>query len=141
MDEVVSGSVAQKRLTVQVIGIFAVAALVLAAVGIYGVIAYAVTERRQEIGIRMAPGAGRGAVLRMVVGDAMLLTGSGVLIGVAAAIALTRLMKQLLVEVSPVDPVTFTAVAATLTVVSLAASYLPGRRAARVDPVISLRAE
>ena len=141
MDDLVAASVAQRRLTMQVIGIFALAALVLAAVGIYGVIAYAVSQRTQEIGIRMALGAQRAHVLRMIVGEAMLLTVTGVAIGVGGALALTRLMKELLFGVRASDPLTFAGVAAMLTVVALAASYLPGRRATRVDPAIALRAE
>ena len=131
----------QRRLTVQVIGMFALVALVLAAVGIYGVIAYMVTQRTQEIGIRMALGAQRGRVLRMVVGEALALTAAGAVVGTAASLLLTRLMKDLLFEVTPGDPLTLGVVTATLLVVALAASYLPGRRATRVDPVLALRAE
>jgi putative ABC transport system permease protein len=141
MEDVVSQSVAQRRLTMQIIGILALAALVLAAVGIYGVIAYAVTQRTHEIGIRMALGARQGNVLAMIVGEAMLLTATGLALGVAGALMLTRLMKDLLFNVRPADPVTFVAVALTLGLVALAASYLPGRRATRVDPAIALRAE
>ena len=141
MEAVVSESVAQRRLTMQMIGILALAALVLAAVGIYGVIAYTVTQRTQEIGIRMALGARRGNVLGMVVGEAMLLTVIGLTVGLVGALALTRLMKDLLFDVRPGDPVTFVAVATTLALVALAASYLPGRRATLVDPAIALRAE
>ena len=99
MDDVVASSVAQRRLTVQVIGMFALVALVLAAVGIYGVIAYMVTQRTQEIGIRMALGAQRGRVLRMIVAEAMMLTAAGAAVGTAAALLLARLMKDLLFEV------------------------------------------
>ena len=141
MDDVVATSVAQRRLTVQVIGMFALVALVLAAVGIYGVIAYTVTQRTQEIGIRMALGAQRGRVLRMIVAEAMALTAAGAVVGTAASLLLTRLMKDLLFEVAPGDPVTLAVVTATLLAVALAASYLPGRRATRVDPVVALRAE
>jgi ABC-type antimicrobial peptide transport system permease subunit len=141
MDDVVSSSVAQKRLLVQVIGLFAIVALVLAAVGIYGVIAYMVTQRTQEIGIRMALGAQRGRVLRMIVGEAMALTAIGVAVGIAGALTLTRLMKDLLFHVAPRDPLTLVTVTATLVLVAFAASYLPGRRATRVDPAIALRAE
>ena len=141
MDDVIATSVAQRRLTMQMIAIFAAAALMLAAVGIYGVIAYAVSQRTQEIGIRMALGAQRGDVLRLVVGEAMLLTSAGVAVGVAAGLALTRLMTDLLFGVRPGDPVTFAAVAASLGLVALVASYIPGRRATRVDPAIALRGE
>jgi putative ABC transport system permease protein len=141
MEEVVSDSVAERRLTMLLLAIFAGAALLLAAVGIYGVIAYSVTERTQEIGIRMALGAQRGDVLRMVVGQAMLLTLAGVVVGGALAFGLTRLMTGLLFAVKPGDPLTFVVVAAVLGGVAALASYLPGRRATRVDPVIALRAE
>jgi putative ABC transport system permease protein len=125
----------------QVIAVFAAAALVLAAVGIYGVIAYSVSQRTHEIGIRMALGADHGAVLRMVVGEALALTAAGVAVGVGGALALTGLMQELLFEVRAGDPATLVAVAGTLTAVAVAASYLPGRRATRVDPAIALRAE
>ena len=141
MDEVVANSVAQRRLTMLLLTIFAGAALLLAAVGIYGVIAYSVTQRTQEIGIRMALGAQRGDVLRMIVGQAMALTCAGILIGAIGAFLLTRLMTGLLFNVRPGDPFTFVAVAAVLGIVAAAASYVPGRRATRVDPVIALRAE
>jgi putative ABC transport system permease protein len=141
MDDVVSSSVASRRLTVQVIGLFAVVALVLAALGIYGVIAYMVTERTHEIGIRIALGAEPGTVLRMIVGDAMSLTAAGMLVGIVGAVSLTRLMTDLLFEVTPGDPLTLGAVTIALTLVALAASYIPGRRATRVDPAVALRAE
>jgi putative ABC transport system permease protein len=141
MAEVVASSVAQKRLTMQLLTIFAGAALLLAAVGIYGVIAYSVTQRTQEIGIRMALGAQRGDVLRMVVGQAMVLTLTGILIGGVGAFVLTRLMTGLLFNVKPRDPLTFLAVAVVLGLVAAFASYVPGRRATCVDPVIALRAE
>jgi putative ABC transport system permease protein len=141
MDDVVASSVASRRLTVQVIGLFAVVALVLAALGIYGVIAYMVTERTHEIGIRMALGAERGTVLRMIVGDAMSLAAAGMIVGMVGAVSLTRLMTDLLFEVTPGDPLTLGAVTIALTLVALAASYVPGRRATRVDPAVALRAE
>jgi putative ABC transport system permease protein len=141
MVQVVSDSVAERRLTMLMLTIFAGAALLLAAVGIYGVIAYSVTERTQEIGIRMALGARRGDVLRMIVGQALALTLLGVVLGGISALLLARLMTGLLYNVRPADPATFVAVAAALTLVAAAASYVPGRRATRVDPVIALRAE
>ena len=140
MEDVVSASVAQQRLTMLLLTIFAVAALLLAAVGIYGVIGYSVTQRTQEIGIRMALGARHGDVLRMVVGQAMALTVVGIVIGGAGAFLLTRLMAKLLFNVQPSDPVTFAAVVAVLGSVAAIASYIPGRRATRVDPVVALRA-
>jgi putative ABC transport system permease protein len=141
MDEVVSNSVAERRLTVLLLTIFAAAALLLAAVGIYGVIAYSVTQRTQEIGIRMALGAQRGDVLRMVVRQALVLAVAGIVIGGVGALLLTRLMEGLLYRVKPADPVTFAVVSGILAAVALLASYIPGRRATRVDPVIALRAE
>ncbi len=141
MDEVVSNSVAQRRLTMLLLTIFAATALLLAAVGIYGVIAYSVTERTQEIGIRMALGAQRGDVLRMVVRQALVLAVAGIVIGGVGALLLTRLMEGLLFRVKPADPVTFAVVSSILAAVALLASYIPGRRATRVDPVIALRAE
>jgi putative ABC transport system permease protein len=141
MREIVSESVAERRLTMTMLAIFAGAALLLAAVGIYGVIAYSVSQRTQEIGIRMALGARQGDVLRMVVGQAMALTAAGIAIGAVGGLLLTRLMRELLFNVRPADPVTFGAVAALLAGVAALASYVPGRRAARVDPVVALRTE
>ena len=141
MDEVLSRSVAQRRLTMVMLGIFAASALLLAAVGIYGVIAYSVTQRTQEIGIRLALGAQQSDVLGMIVRQAAALAAAGIVLGAAGAALLTRLMTDLLFGVRPFDPATFGLVAATLAGVALLASYLPGRRATRVDPVIALRAE
>jgi putative ABC transport system permease protein len=141
MGEVVSDSVAERRVTMLMLGIFAAAALLLAAVGIYGVIAYSVTQRTQEIGIRMALGARPPQVLRMVVGQAMALAAIGITVGAALSLAMSRLMEGLLFGVRPADPVTFTAVAAVLAAVAATASYVPGRRATRVDPVVALRSE
>jgi putative ABC transport system permease protein len=141
MDDVVSRSVAQRRLMMTMLGIFAGAALLLSAVGIYGVIAYGVSQRTQEIGIRMALGAQRGHVLRMIVAQAAWLSLAGILIGAGGAFLLTRLMADLLFEVEPFDPLTFAGVAAMLGAVALLAGYVPGRRATRVDPVVALRAE
>jgi predicted permease len=141
MEDVVSSSVAQRRLTMLLLTIFAGAALLLAAVGIYGVIAYSVTQRTQEIGIRMALGAQRRDVLTMVVKQAVILAAVGIAAGGAGAFAATRLMEGLLFQVKPTDPLTFTAVSVVLAAVAVLASYIPGRRATRVDPVIALRAE
>ena len=141
MEQVIDDSVAERRLTMLMLAVFAGAALVLAAVGIYGVIAYSVTQRTQEIGIRMALGARQRDVLWMVVGNAMGLTAIGIAIGASSGLLLTRWMRELLFEVRPADPMTFVAVAAVLAAVAFAASFFPGRRAARVDPLIALRAE
>ena len=141
MDEVIDKSVAQRRLTMLILGIFAAAALVLAAVGIYGVISYSVTQRTQEIGIRLALGAQRSDVLRMVMRQSAVLALVGIAIGAAGAFALTRLMSDLLFQVKPFDPLTFAAVSGLLAGIAMLASFVPGRRATRVDPVVALRAE
>ncbi len=141
MDEIVASSVAERRLTMMLLTIFALAALLLAAVGIYGVIAYSVTQRTQEIGIRMALGAQRSSVLRMVIGGALLLVSVGIVAGAAGAFFLTRLMTGLLFDVQPGDPLTFAVVSTVLACVAVLASSLPGLKATRVDPVIALRAE
>ena len=141
MREVRDISVAQRRLTMMLLGVFAGMALLLAAVGIYGVISYAVTQRTQEIGVRMALGAQRSNVLQMVIGQALTLAAAGILIGAAGALLLTGLMKNLLFGVQPADPLTFILVAALLGTVAAAAASIPGLRATRVDPVVALRAE
>ena len=141
LDQVIEKSVAQRRLTMLILGIFACAAMVLAAVGIYGVIAYSVTQRTQEIGIRLALGAQRSDVLRMVMRQSAVLALTGIAIGAVGALALTRLMTDLLFEVKPFDPLTFVAVSGVLAAIAMLASFVPGRRATRVDPVVALRAE
>jgi putative ABC transport system permease protein len=141
MEEVIDTSVAQRRLTMLLLSIFAALALALAAVGIYGVIGYSVSQRTQEIGIRMALGAPRGTVMRMVVGQAMGLALLGVGVGAVGAWLLTRLMQKLLFGVTASDPLTFAAVSALLAVVAALAASVPGLRATRVDPVIALRSE
>jgi putative ABC transport system permease protein len=141
MEEVIDISVAQRRLTMLLLSIFAGLALVLAAVGIYGVIGYSVSQRTQEIGIRMALGAPRATVLRMVVGQAMALALVGVAVGAVGAWLLSRLMQKLLFGVTASDPMTFVAVSTLLALVAALAASIPGLRATRVDPVIALRAE
>jgi len=141
MDDVMSISAAERRLTMLVLTSFAGLALLLAAVGIYGVISYSISERTHEIGIRMALGAARGTVMRMVLQQALRLVAIGGAAGAAGAFILTRLMKTLLFGVPPSDPVTFGAVAALLTLVAATAAWVPGIRATRVDPVVALRAE
>jgi ABC-type antimicrobial peptide transport system permease subunit len=141
MEEVVDTAVAQRRLTMLLLSVFAALALVLAAVGIYGVIAYSVTQRTQEIGIRMALGARRGNVLGMVLRQAMTLAGIGIALGAGGAWLLTRLMQTLLFNVKPSDPATFTGVAVLLALVAAVAAMVPGLRATRVDPAIALRSE
>jgi putative ABC transport system permease protein len=141
MTEIVSRSVWQPRLYAILFGVFAAVALALASVGIYGVMAYSVAERKREIGIRVALGAQRRDVLKFVVAQGMTLTLIGIGIGLAAALALTKLMRSLLFEVSATDPLTFVAIAVLLSVVALAACYLPARRATKVDPMVALRCE
>jgi len=122
-------------------GAFAGLALLLASLGIYGVLAYSVSQRKQELGIRIALGATAGNVAGLVLRQGLLLAGIGVAIGMAAAIALTRLMATLIFGVSATDPMTFSTVAALLIAIALVASYVPARRAMRVDPMQSLRTE
>jgi putative ABC transport system permease protein len=141
MDDVVSRSLSQTRFSMLLLSIFAGLALLLSAVGIYGVMAYVVTQRTREMGIRLAMGAQTGDVLKLVLQQGGKLALAGVGIGIAAAFALTRLMTSLLFGVSPADPVTFVGVAILLTLVAIAACYVPARRATRVDPITALRYE
>jgi putative ABC transport system permease protein len=141
LDEIVSTSVAQPRFTTALLGLFASIAMLLAAIGIYGVISYSVARRTHEIGIRMALGARRNQIVNLVVGQGVALAAIGVAIGLIAAILLTRVMSSLLFEISATDPVTFVVISAVLGFVALIASYVPARRAAKVDPMIALRYE
>jgi predicted permease len=141
MDDLMAVSLAQQWFNLLLLAIFAALALILAAVGIYGLMAYGVSQRRHEIGVRMALGAQSHDVLRLVVGDGAKLAFAGIIIGVLGALALTRLMTSLLFEVKPTDPATFAAVAILLGVVALAACYIPARRAMSVDPMVALRHE
>jgi putative ABC transport system permease protein len=141
MDGLLSDSLARSRFTMFLLGIFAAIALVLAAVGVYGVIAFNVTQRTQEIGIRAALGAQHRDVLRMILGEGMRLVFLGVGIGIAGAFLTTRFLASLLYGTTVTDPLTFAAVALLLTLVALAACYIPARRAMRVDPMVALRYE
>jgi putative ABC transport system permease protein len=141
MNQVMADTVGRARFSTLLLGLFAGLATVLAAVGIFGVMNYAVTLRTREIGLRMALGAQPGQVLKLMLKQGLLLTVIGTVIGVAGALVLTRLLSSLLFGVNTADPATFTAVILLLFVVSLVACYLPARRAMRIDPLIALRTE
>jgi ABC-type antimicrobial peptide transport system permease subunit len=136
-----SDSIGSRRFSLTLAGVFAVTALLLAMAGIYGVMAYSVTRRTREIGVRMALGAERADVLKMVLGQGLTITLVGVFVGIAGSLALTRTMKSMLFGITATDPITLAAVAILLTGVALAACYIPARRATRVDPMVALRYE
>jgi len=141
MDELLAGSISRSRFTMLLLGIFAAIALVLASVGIYGLVAYTVAQRTREFGVRMALGANRRDVLRLVLRHGARLTLFGIGLGIAASLAITRVLATLLYGTSATDPLTFTAVALLLALVALAACYIPAHRATRVDPIVALRCE
>ena len=139
LEDIVADSVAPQRLIMWLLVAFAGLAALLAAVGIYGVMAYSVTERTHEIGVRMALGAGSTDMLRMVMLDGAKVTAAGIIAGLAAAFAFTRVMSTLLYKVSAADPITFAGISALIVCVSLVASYIPARKASHVDPMVALR--
>jgi predicted permease len=141
MQDVINESLSARRFTRLLLGTFALLALVLAGVGIYGVVSYSVTQSTHDIGVRMALGADRRTVLGNVLRGAMTMAGLGIGVGAVAAVAATRAMKGLLFGVSATDPVTFVAVSVILALVALAASYIPALRATKVDPIVALRCE
>ncbi len=141
MQDVINDSLSARRFTRLLLGTFALLALVLAGVGIYGVVSYTVTQKTHDIGVRMALGADRRTVLGAVLKGAMAMAAVGIGVGAVAALAATRVMKGLLFGVSATDPITFGAVALVLAVVTLIASYVPALRATKVDPIVALRCE
>jgi putative ABC transport system permease protein len=141
MKEIVAASVAQRRFSAQLFGLFAIIALVLAVVGIYGMVSYAVAQRTREIGIRMALGAQPGEVLSMVLREGMKPVLFGAIAGVVAALGLTQLLAGFLFGVKPTDPITFAAILFLLVFAAALACSIPARRATRVDPVVALRYE
>jgi putative ABC transport system permease protein len=141
MENVLSESITRQRFSMLLLGIFATLALLLAAVGIYGVMSYSITQRTREFGIRMALGARRSDVLKLAVGHALKLVLIGVVIGLGAAFVLTRVMSSLLFGVSATDPTTFIIISLVLIGVAVFASYIPARRATKIDPMVALRYE
>ena len=141
LDEHLGRALAQERTNAQLVGLFGLLALILAAVGVYGVMSYAVTQRTREIGVRMALGAHSDDVMRLVVGYGMRLSILGLVIGLVGAWSLTRFISSLLYQVKASDPATFIAVALLLAAVALLACWIPARRASKVDPVVALRYE
>jgi putative ABC transport system permease protein len=141
LEQIIAESISQPRFYMLLLGVFASVALLLAAIGIFGVLSYAVSQRTREIGIRMALGAPGRTVVSLIVRQAMALVVSGVAAGTIAALFVSQTMTKMLFSVAPTDPMTFGGVAAVLVGVALFASYLPARRATRVDPIVALRAE
>ena len=141
MQDLLGGSLAQPRFRTLLLGVFAAMALILAATGLYGVIAYAVTQRTNELGVRMALGAQKSDVLKMVVGEGAQLAAIGIGIGLVVAFPLMRIISRLLFGVNAADPLTFAATSSVILLVALAASYLPALKAIKVDPLVALRHE
>jgi putative ABC transport system permease protein len=141
MDHIVSEAIARQRFSMLLLGIFAALALVLAAVGIYGVMSYSVAQRTHEIGIRMALGARRTDVLQMTVKQGLRLVSVGMLLGLVAAVLLTRVLASLLFGISATDPITFIGISLVLLAVAILASYVPALRATKVNPIVALRVQ
>jgi len=141
MEQLMSQSIAPRRFYLILVVVFAVSAIVLAAVGLYGVVAYAVEQRTREIGIRMSLGAARDDVLKLLLRWALSLVALGVIFGILGSVAIARLLSGFLFGIQPTDPITFLAVPLLLATVALLASYIPARRATKVDPMIALRYE
>jgi ABC-type antimicrobial peptide transport system permease subunit len=141
MDEVVSASLAQRRFGMQVVGLFGLLALFLAGIGIYGVMAYSVTQRTRAIGIRLALGASSGSILSWLLRQGMRLTLMGAGLGLVGALVLTRLLRSLLFGIAPTDVITYAALTLLLSAVALLACYIPAWRATKVDPLVALRNE
>ena len=141
IDELVERSLSRRRFNLLLLGSFAGLALTLAGVGLYGLISYTTGQRTREIGIRMAFGAGRRDVLKVIVAEAMTLILAGEVVGLLSSLALTRLMESLLFGISTTDPLTFVVIALVLAAIPLVACYIPARRATRVDPMVALRYE
>jgi len=140
-NRVFSESLNSRRFNLLLVGVFAVAALLLAVAGVFGVLAYAVAQRTQEIGVRIALGATGGQILKMVLGQGLVTVALGIAVGLAGSLFLTRTMRSMLFEVSPNDPLTIVGITLLLVLIAMLASYIPARRATRVDPMIALRYE
>jgi putative ABC transport system permease protein len=141
LHQVVAGSLAIRRASLLLVASFAALALILSLVGVYGVLSYAVTQRTQEMGVRLALGAHPAALIRLVAAEGLRLTATGLLLGIAAGALAGKLVSKLLFDIRPLDPIAFAGAILLLLAVSLIASYIPARRASRIDPMVALRDE
>ena len=141
MDDLLDRSVAQRRFNMLLLGLFASMAIVLAIIGIYGVLSYSVSQRTHEIGVRMALGAKQGDIFKLVIGQGMMMALIGIAVGMGTAFAVTRIISSLLFGVSATDPLTFASIAVLLAAVAFMACYIPARRATKVSPMFALRSE